>query len=103
VQERGYAVKDEASLTFAPTALGEALIGAYDRMGLKAVYECVPRAPAISCVRALCCTLCVSDAGARSTSRVADLTSRRAERVVCAAVAAEQAMRAVQCGDARSV
>jgi hypothetical protein len=27
-------------MLFSPTALGEALIGAYDRMGLKEVYEC---------------------------------------------------------------
>lgn len=39
VQARGYAVKDQ-NLQFSPTPLGEALIGAYDRMGLKAVYEC---------------------------------------------------------------
>ena len=32
--DRGYAVKDEASLTFAPTALGESLISAYRKMGL---------------------------------------------------------------------
>lgn len=41
MQERGYAVKDETQ-HFDPTALGEALIGAYDSMGLKTVYECVP-------------------------------------------------------------
>ena len=39
VQERGYAEKDD-NMLFSPTPLGEALIGAYDRMGLKAVYEC---------------------------------------------------------------
>ena len=41
MQERGYAVKDDSQL-FEPTPLGEALIGAYDNMGLKTVYECVP-------------------------------------------------------------
>jgi hypothetical protein len=40
LQERGYAVKD-ANHLFEPTPLGEALIGAYDRMGLKEVYEYV--------------------------------------------------------------
>ncbi|KAI7839931.1 hypothetical protein COHA_006325 [Chlorella ohadii] len=32
--ERGYAVKDEASMQFSPTPLGEALISAYRKMGL---------------------------------------------------------------------
>lgn len=41
VQERGYAIKDN-NQQFEPTTMGEALIGAYDRMGLKAVYECAP-------------------------------------------------------------
>ena len=40
MQARGYAVRDN-NMCFSPTPLGEALIGAYDRMGLKAVYECV--------------------------------------------------------------
>lgn len=31
--ERGYAVKDEASMQFSPTPLGEALISAYRKMG----------------------------------------------------------------------
>lgn len=39
LQERGYAFKDN-NQQFEPTTMGEALIGAYDRMGLKAVYEC---------------------------------------------------------------
>lgn len=44
-------------MLFSPTDLGEALIGAYDRMGLKAVYECAPpsllaSAPEIRCRRA---------------------------------------------------
>lgn len=33
--ERGYATKDEASQTFAPTPLGESLISAYRKMGLQ--------------------------------------------------------------------
>ena len=33
--ERGYAVKDSASMTFSPTALGESLISAYRKMGLE--------------------------------------------------------------------
>lgn len=33
--ERGYAIKDEATHTFAPTPLGEALISAYRKMGLE--------------------------------------------------------------------
>jgi len=33
--ERGYALKDQASMTFSPTPLGEALISAYRKMGLE--------------------------------------------------------------------
>ena len=33
--ERGYAVKDTATMTFSPTALGESLISAYRKMGLE--------------------------------------------------------------------
>jgi hypothetical protein len=47
LQERGYAIKD-ANLLFSPTPLGEALIGAYDRMGLKEVYECVAHRSVVS-------------------------------------------------------
>ena len=36
--ERGYAVKDDASMTFMPSPLGEALIGAYRRMGLEGLW-----------------------------------------------------------------
>lgn len=32
--ERGYAEKEEGSMTFGPTPLGEALISAYRKMGL---------------------------------------------------------------------
>jgi hypothetical protein len=35
---RGYAQKDEASMTFWPTPLGEALIGGYRRMGLDGLW-----------------------------------------------------------------
>lgn len=37
--ERGYAVKDEVSQTFAPTALGESLISSYRRMGLDNLWK----------------------------------------------------------------
>jgi hypothetical protein len=37
--ERGYAVKDAASLTFAPTPLGESLISGYRRMGLDNLWK----------------------------------------------------------------
>ncbi|GAX84927.1 hypothetical protein CEUSTIGMA_g12348.t1 [Chlamydomonas eustigma] len=36
--ERGYAVKDEGSMTFWPTHLGEALIGGYRQMGLDGLW-----------------------------------------------------------------
>lgn len=36
--DRGYATKDEASLTFAPTSLGESLISAYRKMGLESLW-----------------------------------------------------------------
>eukprot|EP00892_Ulva_mutabilis_P010500 jgi/Ulvmu1/7822/UM004_0051.1 len=41
-QERGYAIKDN-NQQFEPTTMGEALIGAYDGMGLKAVYDAETR------------------------------------------------------------
>lgn len=64
LQERGYAFKDN-NQQFEPTTMGEALIGAYDRMGLKAVYECAfmqckqhPAYPSdMSCVLYGFCTL----------------------------------------------
>lgn len=46
VQERGYAVKDN-NQQFEPTSLGEALIGAYDNMGLKTVYEYASEMPSV--------------------------------------------------------
>jgi hypothetical protein len=55
LQERGYAWKD-ANQLFEPTNLGEALIGAYDGMGLKTVYECSPD----SHVHMLACTVCLA-------------------------------------------
>ena len=36
--DRGYATKDEANLTFAPTPLGESLISAYRKMGLESLW-----------------------------------------------------------------
>jgi hypothetical protein len=37
--ERGYAVKDDVSQTFAPTPLGESLISSYRRMGLDNLWK----------------------------------------------------------------
>ena len=37
--ERGYASKDDASMTFGPTPLGESLISAYRRMGLSNLWR----------------------------------------------------------------
>jgi DNA topoisomerase IA len=44
LQERGYAVKDN-NQQFEPTSLGEALIGAYENMGLKTIYEYAAASP----------------------------------------------------------
>ena len=54
VQERGYAVKDN-NQQFEPTPLGEALIGAYDNMGLKTVYECASDSSIAYVPHSTCC------------------------------------------------
>lgn len=47
--ERGYATKDESSHTFWPTPLGEALVGAYRKMGLENLWLPNLRYPMQTC------------------------------------------------------